>query len=403
MPRPLRIMIDARMLLGRFSGVARVVTRLVDALACRDDMRIVALCGDEAYAPWTTTTDIDILVSDFTRRDRSPLRRMLWEETRLRRWIRLAGVDLFHATWNQGIPPRCPVPTILTIHDLIPWQNTDANESSRLQSACYRYAIRASARRATHVTTVSQFTRKQVLERLRVERDRVRVVPNGVDAPSVPADLEPESSPYVLYVGGHEDRKNVETVLAAMESYWARFDSHLELHLTGRAESLTPRAAEVHRRIRNADQDAPIRFLGAPDDMELARQYASAGALLLLSRAEGFGLPALEAMAYGCPVIAARAGALPEVVADAGLLVEPDNAQSVADAIRSVLALRHLARRLSRSGRDRAALFSWERAADAYRGLYHAVAPTSVNSIFPARLGAKLGASHTEELAVTHK
>jgi glycosyltransferase involved in cell wall biosynthesis len=376
--RRLRVLIDARMLLGRFSGVARVVTRLVDTLARCDDLRIIALCGDEVYEPWSHRTDIDIIVSDFSRRDRSPIRRMLWEGTRLRGWIRGADPDLFHAAWNHGVPARCPVPAVLTIHDLIPWQEPQANFSNRLQLACYRHAIRASARRASRITTVSGFTRRTVLERLRIEESCVSVVPNGVDHQaegervSRPAGpIERSSRPYVLYVGGHEDRKNVETILAAMESYWARFDSSLELRLTGAPDTLSQRAAEVYHRIHG---DAPIRFLGSPNDEELACQYASAGALLMLSRAEGFGLPVLEAMAHGCPVIAAKAGALPEVVADAGILVDPVGADAVADAIRRVLTSSDLAQRLAQRGRDRASLFSWKLATDTYRDLYLATA-----------------------------
>ncbi|MDO8630548.1 MAG: glycosyltransferase family 1 protein [Phycisphaerales bacterium] len=376
--RRLRVLIDARMLLGRFSGVARVVTRLVDTLARYDDLRIVALCGDEAYEPWSHRTDIDIIVSDFSRRDRSPIRRMLWEGTRLRGWIRRAGPDLFHAAWNHGVPARCPVPAILTIHDLIPWQEPQACFSNHLQLACYRHAIRTSARRASSITTVSAFTRRTVLERLRVEESCVSVVPNGVDQPPLISGPTPQrvqaerpSRPYVLYVGGHEDRKNVETILAAMESYWARFDSSLELRLTGAPDALSQPAAEVYRRIPGA---APIRFLGSPNDEELACQYASAGALLMLSRAEGFGLPVLEAMAHGCPVIAARAGALPEVIAEAGILVDPSDADAAAGAIRQVLTSSDLAQRLAQRGRDRASFFSWKITADAYRNLYRAAA-----------------------------
>jgi glycosyltransferase involved in cell wall biosynthesis len=94
----------------------------------------------------------------------------------------------------------------------------------------------------------------------------------------------------------------------------------------------------------------------------------------MLSRAEGFGLPVLEAMAHGCPVIAAAAGALPEVTADAGILVDPGCAYAAANAIRRVLTSSDLAKRLARKGRDRAALFSWEIAAQAYRDLYRAAA-----------------------------
>jgi len=155
-----------------------------------------------------------------------------------------------------------------------------------------------------------------------------------------------------------------------METYWKRFDRRLELHLTGREETLSKRAREALICIRREGHDPPIRFLGTPDDQTLARQYASATALLMLSRAEGFGLPVLEAMSHGCPVIAARTSALPEVVGNAGLLVEPHHAEGVAEAIHIIKSCPQEAERFAGLGRLRAASFSWDRSIDAYHALY---------------------------------
>jgi hypothetical protein len=106
----LRVLIDARMMLGRFSGVARMVTRLIETLLAVPNVRVVALCGNEPYEPWANHTDLEMIVSDFSRKDRSPTRRLWWEATRLRLWIAQSGADVFH--------PRAgglrPVPTVLT-------------------------------------------------------------------------------------------------------------------------------------------------------------------------------------------------------------------------------------------------------------------------------------------------
>ena len=120
--------------------------------------------------------------------------------------------------------------------------------------------------------------------------------------------------------------------------------------------------------------DAPVRFLGTVDDVELSRQYASARAVLMLSTQEGFGLPVLEAMAHGCPVVVARRGALPEVVGDAGMLVGPSNALEAADAIHSICSRPSIRAEFIERGRRRAADFGWDRAADGMCRLYHAVA-----------------------------
>jgi len=376
--RRFRVLIDARMLVGRFSGVGRVVTRLVDELATRDDLRIVVLCGSEPYRPWIDRRDIEVISSSFGRDDRTAGRRLLWEEAKLPGIIRRADVDVFHATWNSGIPERCSVAAVLTIHDLIPWRYPKDHFATAIQRACYRYAVRASARRAARVTTVSEFVRRDVLSRLRLDPARVVAIPNGVDRPPAPLTQGTAADrPYVLYVGGHERRKNVAAIFRAMQRYWERFDPSLELRLTGSVESLCSDAAPVLRRL--PDQ-APLRFLGTPADDELAGHYASARALLLLSHDEGFGLPVLEAMAHGCPVIAADRAALPEVVADAGILVNPDDAQVVSAAIRRLITSTNDREELVRRGMVRARAFGWDVMADRIHQLYRTVLHESAPS-----------------------
>ncbi len=376
--RRFRVLIDARMLVGRFAGVGRVVTRLVDELAARDELRIVALCGSEPYRPWIDRRDIEVISSSFGRGDRTAGQRLLWEEAKLPGIIRRAGVDLLHATWNTGIPARCPVPAILTIHDLIPWHNPKDHFATAIQRACYRSAVRASARRAARVTTVSEYVRRDVLSRLRLDPARVVAIPNGVDRPPAPLpQCDAAARPYVLYVGGHERRKNVAAIFKAMQCYWERFDSSLELRLTGSVASLSSDAAEALRRLPD---HAPLRFLGTPADDELAGHYASARALLLLSHDEGFGLPALEAMAHGCPVIAAANAALPEVVGDAGILVNPNDAQAVSAAIRRLITSTNDREELVRRGMARARAFGWDVMADRIHQLYHTVLHESARS-----------------------
>lgn len=370
MPR-LRVLIDGRMLIGRFSGVARMVTRLVENLADMPELRIVVLCGNQPYEPWIERTDLRMIVSDFSRADRSPVRRFFWEATRLRHWIGESRADVFHATWNTGVPFRCPVPAVLTIHDAIPWDKPPRQLSTIAERAVYRYSLRASARRAKRVTAVSEFTAAQVGQRIGPGAKQIRVVHNGVDQPATSAAVASSGRPYILYVGGHEPRKNLESLFGAVAHYWRHFDPEMDLHLTGSAAQLSPAAKSAYDRI---SQKSRVVFLGSPNDEELAREYAGATALLMLSRAEGFGLPVIEAMAHGCPVIAARCGSLPEVVGEAGVLVDPDDIQWIAASIHEVTSSRARAGTVIEKGRQRAANFSWTRVAQAYLAEYQLAA-----------------------------
>ncbi len=379
--RRLRVMVDARMLIGRFSGVARFTTRLVDELVKQEDIEVVALCAREVYPAWRDRRDVEIIASSYGRRDRTAARRLLWEELHLRRIIRRSGVDLFHATWNSGIAARCPVPAVLTVHDLIPMHDPESYFNSAIQRLCYEYALGSSARRASVITAVSEYVHREIIEQLGVAPERVVCVRNGVTALSdAPADEQPASRPYVLYVGGHEHRKNLVAVFAAMERYWERYDGGLELRLTGDASSLKHDASTAFDRVRHR---GPVRFLGEIEDGELAAQYRNARTLLTLSRDEGFGLPVLEAMVHGCPVVAAANASLPEVVGDAGVLVDGDNRDEVAAAVyRMVNDQSHRSEYLRR-GAARARAFGWDAVALRMREVYERVLSASVRSPVP--------------------
>ena len=371
MGKPIRVMMDARMLMGRFSGVARYVTRLAEELVQGGGIEIVALCGDESYEPWANASNIEVVRTNFKRPMRAVPRRVLWEATKLSSVIAESGVDLFHATWNFGIPSRCSVPSVLTIHDLIPWSGEKDGHTPVSFIWAYRHAVKSSAKRATRITTVSETVRHQVLAKLSVNDDKVVTVFNGADPMAEEISLfrqNPEH--FALYVGGHEPRKNVAGVFRAMQSYWSQYDPTLELRLTGSPEGLSAEAAEVYKAL---PEDAPVRFLGDPVDDELAQQYASATLLLMLSHEEGFGLPVLEAMAHGCPVVAANLSSLPEVVGDAGLLVNPKHPAGVADTIHWLIGDTQRQEEYAMRGIRRAAGFSWNLAATRMREVYQSV------------------------------
>jgi hypothetical protein len=170
----LRVLIDARMMMGRFSGVARMVTRLVEHLADMPHVTVSVLCGNESYEPWEHSKNLEMIVSDFSRKYRSPARRLWWEATRLRHWIAQSEADVFHATWNTGAPFACPVPTILTVHDVIPWDEPARGLSARAAQMYYRYSLRASMRRAQRVVAVSGFTADQIARKLCLDPSQIR-------------------------------------------------------------------------------------------------------------------------------------------------------------------------------------------------------------------------------------
>jgi glycosyltransferase involved in cell wall biosynthesis len=237
----------------------------------------------------------------------------------------------------------------VVIHDAAALRHPEAY--SRAYVAYQRRMLPLLARRAVLLITVSEFSRRELVEMLGVAPERVTVIPEGVGERFFAAAPDPGVSeryrldrPYALALGTLSERKNLgvlEQVARAMR------DRGAELVLAGSERGY----------LRGARVD--VRRLGYVPDDDLPALYAGAVALVMPSRYEGFGLPCLEAMAAGTPVVAADRAALPETVGDAGLLADPDNPATFAAAVLDVLDDPPLRDTLVRSGRRRAARFPW--------------------------------------------
>lgn len=187
-------------------------------------------------------------------------------------------------------------------------------------------------------------------------------VPGGDPSagPDEPLGLAPRS--YVLFVGTVEPRKGIEVLLSAHQTL--RREGHPDLRLVVAGPPGWGKTPAL---------DGPgVMAPGRIDQVTLDALYRGAAVLAMPSRSEGFGLPALEAMARGCPVVASAAGALPEVVGDAGLLVAPGDPTALAAALHRVLADDSFAAALGAAGHRRAAAFTWSACTAAHLAAYHA-------------------------------
>ena len=182
----------------------------------------------------------------------------------------------------------------------------------------------------------------------------------GGDQDTPVLGLEPRS--YVLFVGTVEPRKGIDVLLAAYASLRRQGHPDLRLVVAG-----PPGWGETPA-LDGEGVVAPGRI----DEVTLDALYRGAAVLAVPSRSEGFGLPALEAMARGCPVVVSDAGALPEVVGDAGVLVKPGDADALAGALDRILTDDALATALGAAGYRRAADFTWSACTAAHVAAYHA-------------------------------
>ena len=355
---------------GVVGGSEEYTTRLLQALRDAEppDLRLTlfALASfveahpDVADAFRTEVLDLD---------GRSKPRRVAAEVTWLGLQARRSHVDLLHHA--GGVVPPGPalsrIPAVLTIHDLQPLLHP-AN-FSRLKRRWLASMVPRSAARARMVLTPSDPASRSVIEHLGIAEERVQTVPHGIEAPPVLSNGERAAvrrrygidGPMILYPAITYPHKDHATLIEAFARI-ATDRPDLTLVLTGGAG---PSEVEVAAAIRRSGRGSQVRRTGRVPWSDLHGLYAAATAVAVPSRFEGFGAPALEAMAAGAPLVAADATALPWVVGDGGLLVEPGDRSRWADTLAKVIDDPGEQARLSRLGRARAAAFSWSRAAAA--------------------------------------
>ena len=222
-------------------------------------------------------------------------------------------------------------------------------------------------RRAALVLTVSESIKSEITERLGVPPELIRVVPNGCDlADSGRGEISPDvPASYFLFVGTLEPRKNLQGVLTAHRKLRSERSDVPPLVVVG---GLGWRSGEIPKLIHEEEASGNLITLGYVPDQSLLSLYENAIALVFPSFYEGFGLPALEAMAAGTPVIASDRGGLPEVVGHAGLVIDPDDPSAIAEAMERVLIDPELRSSLRLKGIERAESFTWAHAGVALRG-----------------------------------
>ncbi|MFQ5343414.1 MAG: glycosyltransferase family 4 protein [Anaerolineae bacterium] len=306
----------------------------------------------------------------------------LWTHVRLSLELTRCQPDVLFVP-SHVLPLVCPVPAIVTVHDLGYLAYPQAH--GRFDRWYLDWTTRRHARVAAHLLADSEATRQDLIRHYGADPNRINIVYPGLDPAFRPID-DPDQlavvrsrygihSDYVIHVGTLQPRKNLDRLLDAFEridnSQLTIHNSQFQLVFAGKpgwlASDLLARATAMGDR---------VRLLGHVTQTDLPALISGARALAMPSLYEGFGFPVLEAMACGTPVVASNVSSLPEVAGDAALLVDPHDTNALADALAHILTDEDLRAELRRRGLQRARQFTWQRAAQQTLTILESVAGT---------------------------
>jgi len=305
-----------------------------------------------------------------------------FEQVAFPRLCRELGADVAHGPYWGG-PLKPSVPTVVSILDLIPLVLEDYRGGAQVR--LYTGLVKASAASAALVLTISAASKRDIVQHLRLPAEQVLVTHLAAGPQYSPRrdpvgeaalrrhhpDLPPE---YVLYLGGFDARKNIETLLQVYTWAQTALGQAAPLVIAGKLPEQHTAMFRDPRVIAQAIKvEDVVRCIGSVAEEDKPALYRGAAAFLYPTRYEGFGLPALEALACGVPVVGSNATSVPEIVGPAGMLVDPDDARAMAGALITVVTDYDLHERLSRAAVEQAAQFSWEKCARETLDAYQAV------------------------------
>lgn len=344
---------------SQLRGIGTHLKRILSGLAARPELSIKVLADPTVALPEG--------VEPIPFHQHVPLRlRDLEHELRLPFEIKRHDCDVFHSP-AQHPPRRSSVPWLQTLHDLIP-----LTRPHPLLARDRRRWIRLAPRlrQAAAIVAVSRFSADEGIRHLGLDSRRVHVIPNGVDtAVFHPGEANTGDPSYLLHVAAWGPHKGFTEALAVMARLAARGLPH-RLVMAGPQDDWM--LAQIRRAVASSPCPQRVSIAGYVDD--LPSLYRGAAALLMTSRCEGFGLPALEAMACATPVVAFANSSLPEIIGDGGLLVPDGDIDAMATAVQQLVSDERARTELAARSVARAARFRWEDSVDAYADLLRSVA-----------------------------
>lgn len=303
----------------------------------------------------------------------------LWEQVALPRAIGRLQPDLLHCTSNTA-PVRCPVPLVLTLHDIIFLEKRQAASKSLYQEMGWYYRRMVVPRilpQCRKIITVSHFEQNRIREALQLPEEQITAVYNGYNPHFTPQPPQPDitrkyvkENEYLFFLGNTDPKKNTPRVLKAYQLYLEQSERKLPLLIADLKEEFID---SILKEQGMEEIKKHLYFPGYIPNTDLPALYNGAFAFLYPSLRESFGIPMLEAMACGTPVIAGNTSAMPEVAGEGALLTNPFSAKEIAECLIRLETDKELYEKQRAYGLERVKQFSWRKSAEALLEIYTAI------------------------------
>jgi len=298
---------------------------------------------------------------------RHPVLWYIWFEWRIRNYLRRKAPDLFLST-DGFLSLHARTPSVVVIHDLnfehrpgdLPW----------LVRKYYRYYFPRFAGKASRIVTVSEFSRRDIINQYEIPEEKVDLAYNGVNERYHPLPEEQAEevrreftggAPYFVYVGSIHPRKNITNLLKAFQLFRDEIKRDFKLVVVGEKFFLN---GPMEMQLLKMKNKKDVIFTGRVTPGQLNEVLGAAYAMTFVPYFEGFGIPVVEAMKCDIPVIASKVASLPEIAGDAALFASPESPGSIRDCMVRMVREKGLRGKLIEKGQERRTHFSWDQTAD---------------------------------------
>jgi glycosyltransferase involved in cell wall biosynthesis len=390
----MRIGIDAHFASYELRGMGKYVLHLVLGLVQSDEYNEYVIYGDPGvFAPLRGRANVKF-------RNPKGLPYPVWEQLVLPIWVRQDRLDILHCAANTA-PLALPrhLRLVITIHDvmyLLPASVLSASNvfRQRLGNFYRRVVVPRVARRADLIITVSEFSKREIVDCLRILPGRIRVIYEAIDSrfasladaiASPPKEFGGEilDAPFILALGAGDPRKNTLGVIRAFASRWRDLPNQEKLVIVGLRDW---RSSTAYSLVHELGLEKRVLFGGYVSEGLLAWLYTSSRCFLYPTLYEGFGFPPLEAMACGVPVITSDCTSVSEIAGDAAILVDPSSEEAIGNALVQVLRDESLRMQLIERGRARVQKFTWHETARKTMRVYEELRECALVEAVPNRV-----------------